>query len=77
MMMSICSICEKAIYPGERTRADQDGAPVHMRCWHYEIASMECDTCGTELTDDEFEVAVYDLGPSCPLLRCNRCREDE
>lgn len=74
MMMSICSICDKPIYPGERTKADQNGTLVHMRCWHYEIASIVCESCGCALTDDEFEQAAY--VPEA-LLWCNQCYEDD
>jgi hypothetical protein len=67
-MMSTCSICEKSIYPGEYTKADQDGVFVHLRCWHYEIASIKCKVCGSALSDDEFEIALAQEDMVC--ARC-------
>ena len=69
--MSLCNICENSLYPGERTKTDQDGTSVHLRCWHYDIASIECARCGVALTDDEFEIAVTHAA-----LVCAHCHED-
>lgn len=46
---------------------------MHLRYWHYEIASIECEVYGAALTDEEFEAPAYS---DVPLL-CGQCQEND